>query len=601
VGYYEQSLAAAPAVSVYQDEVAYSYPVMTKGALLDIDRVEILKGPQGTHYGQNATGGLINFIAAKPTDSFTAGVTDTYSRFNENKFDGFISGPLAPTLSARLAVSLDEGGAWQKSDTRDDTLGNKDVKIGRLLLDWQPVDNLKVSLNVNGWTDDSQSQANQLEGFRFLDPQFIAVGSTDNPAFYLPSQPYSQYPAHIQQVLANPIAPNNAQAADWVAGTHPRNHERYYQGALRLESALYDALGITSLTTFEKYTQSDQHDIAGVNIDALGGLFGGDIRTVSQELRFHGVLAGQRLEWLVGLNYEQDKSNEDENFSQYFTSASYLAGGSPESLVPIAPFMHFETLSAQKVDTYSAFANVEYRILSNLDVHAAIRYTKSEQDIGECTKAISDPGYLLFQGGLLGLLNGGPPETVVAGQCNTLLPRNAQGLVTLGAYNTTLDQDNIPWRVGVDWKLAPDDLPLAERAVARPQYCEEWGRFAGRSCRELHAAVLFGAHEDQRSGVDVRGKPADADSQIRGRRRHDTEGVFAVRQSRGGQENACPSSIQSQSNRHFGRLLRHSIFQAALRERDRRAAGGLSTILFRAVEILLREGRTHDTPAFALP
>src|SRR6202521_5134886 len=94
IGYYEESLSASSAVAVYQDEVAYPFPVMTKGVLLDPERVEILKGPQGTLYGQNATAGAINFIAAKPTHDFAAGFDETFARFNRNLFSGFITGPL---------------------------------------------------------------------------------------------------------------------------------------------------------------------------------------------------------------------------------------------------------------------------------------------------------------------------------------------------------------------------------------------------------------------------------------------------------------------------------------------------------------------------
>src|SRR5882762_383201 len=107
IGYNDFSLAASPTVSVYTDEVPYAYPDMSKGATFDLERVEILKGPQGTLYGQNATGGAVNF-------------------------NGFVSGPLTNTFEARLAFNIDEGGAWQKSFTRDDKLGKKDNKFARL-------------------------------------------------------------------------------------------------------------------------------------------------------------------------------------------------------------------------------------------------------------------------------------------------------------------------------------------------------------------------------------------------------------------------------------------------------------------------------------
>ncbi|MEA3151667.1 MAG: iron complex outerrane recepter protein, partial [Gammaproteobacteria bacterium] len=98
VGYNEKSLAASPAVSVYVDEIPYAYPALTKGATLDLERVEVLKGPQGTLFGQNATGGAINYIAAKPTDKPEAGYELTYGRFGAVNVNGYVSGPLTDTL-----------------------------------------------------------------------------------------------------------------------------------------------------------------------------------------------------------------------------------------------------------------------------------------------------------------------------------------------------------------------------------------------------------------------------------------------------------------------------------------------------------------------
>jgi iron complex outermembrane recepter protein len=459
VGYFDQSLAASPTVSVYQDEVAYTYPSLTKGALLDVERVEILKGPQGTLYGQNATGGAINFVAAKPTDTFAAGFDATYGRFNSTLLTGFVSGPLSPTLSARLAASLEEGGAWQKSDTRDDTLGNKDIKILRLLLDWHPSDALKATVNLNGWTDNSERQANQLEGYRFLDPQYISPvgGALSNPASYLPNPAYASiYPIKIRNELANPIAPANGQAADWVAGTHPRNHESYFQGVIRLDYAISDSMGITSLTNFERYSESDQHDDAGVNVNSTGGVLDGDVKTVSEELRLHGVADNEKLNWLVGANYESDKTQEFDNYYAYFASASYLTGGSPFSLLPsppFGPFSGYEAGSSDDAKTVSAFGNVEYHLLDNWAIHGGVRYTKSNQNFSGCAE-IPDAGFRIFLGGLESLLQGGAPvPPVLPGQCDIFQPNN-----TLGPIYTKLDQSNVPWRVGTDWKITPDSL-----------------------------------------------------------------------------------------------------------------------------------------------
>jgi len=229
VGYFEQSLTATPTVSVYEDEIAYTYPIMTKGALLDVDRVEVLKGPQGTLYGQNATGGAINFVSAKPTDTFSAGVDATYARFNAVDLQGFVSGPLTDTLTARLALRLQEGGAWQQSDTSNATLGNKDNKFARLLLQWRPNGKFRALLNMNGWADDSDTQAGQLEGYHFQSPNYISA-LTPNSA--TPVKPYWLIrsrrrtiapPTGLREAIRAITRPTISSICGWIMKTRPNS------------------------------------------------------------------------------------------------------------------------------------------------------------------------------------------------------------------------------------------------------------------------------------------------------------------------------------------------------------------------------------------
>ncbi len=156
VGFFETTLSAYPDVSTYIDQAPLPLPVMTTLTAFDLERVEVLKGPQGTLFGNNATGGAINFIAAKPTREFAAGADFSYGRFNTFETSGFISGPITSTLRARLAVKMVNGDDWQKSytridggvpagylalgvpagfDKRQDTIGKRDNIAGRLLFD----------------------------------------------------------------------------------------------------------------------------------------------------------------------------------------------------------------------------------------------------------------------------------------------------------------------------------------------------------------------------------------------------------------------------------------------------------------------------------
>ncbi len=104
VGFTDESVQASSTVGVYLDEIAFPYPVMTRGTMFDLERVEVLKGPQGTLYGLNTTGGAINHFANRPTDNLEAGITATYGRFEQYDIEGFISGPLSDNLRARLAL-----------------------------------------------------------------------------------------------------------------------------------------------------------------------------------------------------------------------------------------------------------------------------------------------------------------------------------------------------------------------------------------------------------------------------------------------------------------------------------------------------------------
>jgi iron complex outermembrane receptor protein len=442
VGYFEQSLAATPAVSIYQDEVPYLYPVLAKGAMLDLDHAEILKGPQGILFGQNATGGAINFDAAQPTSSFAAGLNATYGRFNAGHLDGFVSGPLTDTLSARLALGLDEGGAWQQSQTRHDSLGDKNLLMGRLILDWRPSDKFEARANINGFTDRSDSQAGQLYGYYFQSPQFISpvtAAQLATPAGYFPNPAFfATYPPQIKAQLAEPMNPSNDRQADWMAGTHPRLNETYWQGSLRMDYGVSDAFALSSITSYERYTQRDRVDIAGEGVETDAGTTKGRVSSVYQEIRAHGEVMEHRLNWLLGFNYEYDVTSEDADFDAFFTSNSYLTGGSPFSLIPIAPFTTVVTPSVVHATTTAVFANVDYKFTPDLIGHAGVRYTKSDQNFASCT-GVGEPLNIIF---------GKAPL-----ECVTLLPD-----ATRGKYFTSLNQSNVPWHVGLDWKFTPNSM-----------------------------------------------------------------------------------------------------------------------------------------------
>lgn len=409
VGYQESSLAAGPAVSVYVDEVPLPYSNQTIGAALDIERVEVLKGPQGTLFGGNSTGGAINYVAAKPTSELRAGGSLSYSRFDTFDFNGFVSGPLTSTLQARIAVRGVRAGDWQQSYTRDDTLGERDQLFGRILLNWTPTDRLRVSLNLNGWRDKSESIAPQI----VLKDSAVGDPAALDPAF-----------------VAAPLAPERSRAADWDPGRSYRNNNRFYQAAGRIELDLSDSITLTSITSYQKFGRYQPVEVDGTAVQAFFVTNTGYIESFFQELRLGGEIGG-RGHWLIGANYQRDKIFDNVLLELRQSSQRFLAQTARNQ-------------NTQDVDTKAIYANADFEITPTIKLNAGIRYTKADRDFEGCSR---DTGDGTFAAGL---------GAGVPGQCVTFRADFTQGLVV-----SELNQDNISWRVGVDYEPTPGTLLYA--------------------------------------------------------------------------------------------------------------------------------------------
>jgi len=436
VGFYETSLGAFPTVSTYVDEAPLAFPVLSSHSAFDLERVEVLKGPQGTLFGQNATGGAINYIAAKPTNEFRAGGNISYGRFNEVIADAFVSGPIAPNLKARLAGRIERADGWQKSNSRpDDRNGEVKNYMGRLLTTFEPTDNLRFTLNLNGWKDKSETQA----------PQYIAL-FPQTPAFLTP------------QLAASPFSPEKPRAADWTPGI-PRRDNSLGQASLRTEFDMSDDITLTALTSYVKYKQRQGDEGDGLPISTLDLANNvGQIESFNQELRLSNASTSD-LRWVVGGNYERSTVNEviDLSFPDVSVRGLYGTFG--------YPFFSLSYSNDQKMENYAGFANVEYDI-EKLTLKLGGRYTKSQTDSSECGFDLSgspiNTGPLFYDvlfGGALGPYNG---------QCyqinNTLDTYNGVPPGGSGRFTDTLKEDNFSWRAGVDYKPVDDVLLYANIA-----------------------------------------------------------------------------------------------------------------------------------------
>ena len=424
------NFGTAPTVSVYIDEAPLPFSVMTQGALLDLERVEVLKGPQGTLFGQNSTAGAINYIAAKPTPRLEAGARLTYGRFDTVQGEGFVSGPLTETLEARLAFSGTRSGPWQRSATRDDEIGRQRKLAGRLLLEWEPSDRLRFGLNVNGWLDKSDAQI----------PQFV--------------EPRPANPAETSPLLfAAPITTRDARDADWNANERFRRNNRFYQVALRADLELGDDVTLTSLTDYTDVRIRSRYDKDGTALPINSLRNTGDIQAISQELRLAGELSGGRLNYIVGASFQHDESFESDLLVLPLNSATRITAiGSIDTVIQEGD---------QRNRTWAAFGNLDFELTDQLTLSAGVRQTSIKHFSVGCSRDSGDGSAAGVLNALSGFLRGAvlglpPGPTILPGACATLGPDFAQF-----QQDESFKEDSTSWRFNVNYKPGDDALLYA--------------------------------------------------------------------------------------------------------------------------------------------
>lgn len=425
VGFYDTTQGVTPAVAVYVDEVPLPYSAMTRGAALDVQRVEVLKGPQGTLFGQNSTGGAINYIAAKPTDALEYGTYLDFGRFDATSVEGFVSGALSDNIRARAAVRFEHADDWQYSYTRDSSIGQRKYGAGRVLLDWDATSSLSFEFGVTAWKDESDVQAPQARELAF---------QTVNPS--------AANPVAIAALTGYPLAPNDPRAADWDAGRDFSQDNRFVQGTLRADWDVTDSVTMTSLTAYSEYDTLSITDGDGTDYTSLAPVPDALLTSASQELRFASSQGEDHLRWMLGANYHDSRANEDQ-----FT----FTGGTSHILLG-SPFLSTILKNHQDIDTRAIFGSLDVPIGNAFTLQGSARYTTEQRDFVGCIRDSGD-GTLATTFGTLATILAGSPRTLLPGECVTL-DENFESVMV----HKTLDEDNVSWRGTLNYEPGDDRL-----------------------------------------------------------------------------------------------------------------------------------------------
>ncbi|WP_321393651.1 TonB-dependent receptor [Emcibacter sp.] len=460
IGFQDYSTAASSTVGLYFDEVAMPYTVMTRGLVFDMERVEVLKGPQGDLYGRNTTAGQINFISKKPTGEFGAGMTAGYSSFETVDLEGHVNIPLMDRINARLAFKTTQSGeGWQESLTREDKLGKKNVYSIRGIVDFELSDSANLLINVHYTDDQSDNKANTV-----YDGRLVGLGEF--------SSPYNQLFPYVVSGETPPwYSTGDNRAADWtnsytdpdgnVFDLRPKRDNQLKGTSVKFNWDISEEITLTSVVGYDKFDRIESNDWDGSAAVDSSNINTTDLEVFSGEVRLTGTT--DKLLWIAGAYYSEDEMDELYN---YFMADSVFGNGSiPFGVSPFmfAPILQLHTRYNQQTDSQALFGHVEYNVTDKLRVTVGARYTEEDRSWSGCTFDAGD-------GSLAGFLNFAFGASLSPGECGTIdddpdspnyIFAAADPNDAFHLYEETIETNKWMWKFGLDYSLNDDMLLYA--------------------------------------------------------------------------------------------------------------------------------------------
>ena len=505
-------------VAVFVDGVYRSRSGNALSEIGPIDRIEILRGPQGTLGGRNSTAGLINIYTAPPEFDFGAYGAFTYGNYDAIRVEAGVNAPLGDTLAARVDGVYFERDGFYNDVVNGVTVNDRDRYLVRGQLLFEP--NSDVSFRVVG---DYSKKDEACCAATFVQPEFAPLARVSGPTLDPFTRPAPGTPALTDyRPGGNPIAAilvglgQNPAALD--QSTFDRDiyvtPGRSYAGMTEdygISGELNWALGsvdLTSITGYREYQNTQGSDTDYTQVDILyraPGDFAGarQFKTFTQELRLSGSLFDDRLDWLVGGFYANEDLQVRDNlrfgtqYGQFVSCRIALAinpalvnpsaqnclgpnvaaltaanGGvgafGPATPLIIAGINNLASISNrgstgdiynQKSENFALFTHNIVHLTDTLDLTLGLRYTNETKDFdatfgNDNTICPTNRGLL---GGLL--------QTPLAGLAGGLIALSCQGNSTSElngvSLSDTRDEDEFTGTAVLSWKPTPELLTYA--------------------------------------------------------------------------------------------------------------------------------------------
>ncbi|MDO8863827.1 TonB-dependent receptor [Haliea sp. E1-2-M8] len=332
--------------AVYVDGAYVGFTGAAGIQLYDVERVEVLRGPQGTLFGRNATGGLIHIISKKPTREFEAYADLTIAEYNQLRFEGAISGPLTENLAARFSLLQDKADGYFDNALGDDAR-DRDFTSARLQLDYSPTSWLDANIALRATRSDTVAGAYDFHpAFEELDDMLTDFQGTPN-----------NFPG-VNDGALNPTGVNDQEA---YGGTT----------TLVFKADDFTVTSITDFTDLEKYYLEDSNGNESRSLDYFTDQ---DSTQFSQEFRVNGETRNSR--WVAGFYY----LNLDGDYVSFLNAPTF--GGAVTNSYSL------------ETDSWSLFGQVEYDLSDTLTLVTGARFVKDNKDyslLSQCSPATVIP------------------------------------------------------------------------------------------------------------------------------------------------------------------------------------------------------------------
>ncbi len=396
-----------PAVGVFQDGAYRSRPVFTTGDMFDVERIEVLRGPQSTLYGKNTTAGVVAIYTKAPGDqlegnaSLDVGQVEGASDADMYRFVGGVSGPLTDSISGSLGVSLtSQDHLYESALSESDVDANEiDRQSVRGQLRWDATDALSIRLIAGMMAQDDDS----ILGDLYIEP---GSGAATAGGF-------------LQAIgAAETCSSNDPMDFKHCSRTPQTTDLKAREATLLIDYGLDNGWALTSITSWDWFKfKGTQDDVVQLASPLMKFHDTQEATSWQQEVRLASA-GGETVDWLAGIFYYKNDFDRGDDGDRYLFLEDELSAapgpsfllqqlfGTPFPVPFAAPGQNGVFAANQDTEYVGVFGQATWNITDQLALTGGLRWQREEKD-ASISQGVTVPGLSLLSANLMVAANSG--------------------------------------------------------------------------------------------------------------------------------------------------------------------------------------------------